>query len=125
LASEPTAAALRPRRQWLLIGIPVLLLFGRGVRAIVELSLAETPPDRIGVVIGLALLSMAVAVALLLGGRWGWVLAIGILGWDLAAELALWWFGSPDYIAMALLALCAFLLTTPEMRAAFTGPSRR
>ena len=125
MASEPAPTTLRPRQRWLLIGPPVVLLFGRGVRALVELALAETPPDRILLVIGLAVLSMVAAVLLLIGGRWGWLLAVGIIGWGLAAELAQWWLGSPDYLAMALLTLCAILVTSPEMRAAHVGPPRR
>jgi hypothetical protein len=122
LASEPAATTLRPRQRWLLVGIPVVLLFGRGVKALVELALADTLPDRVGIVIFLAVLSMVAAVALVVVGRWGWVLAVAILGWGLVGELGLWWFGSPDYIALFLLTICAFLLTTPEMRAEYLGP---
>ena len=42
--------------------------------------------------IRLAVLSMVAAVALVVVGRWGWVLAIAILGWDLVGELVLWWY---------------------------------
>ena len=125
MAPEPATTTLRPRQRWLLIGPPVVLLFGRGVRALVELALADTPPERVGIVVGLAILSMLAAVLLLSGGRWGWLLAVGIIGWGLAAELAQWWFGSPDYIAMSLLTLCAILVTSPDMRAAHVGPPRR
>ena len=125
MASEPAPATLGQRQRWLLIVPPVVLLFGRGVRALVELALADTPPDRVLLVIGLALLSMLAAVLLLSGGRWGWLLAVGIIGWALAAELVQWWFGSPDYVAMALLTLCAILVTSPDMRATHVGPSRR
>ncbi len=68
--------------------------------------------------IAFAALSIFAAFALLVGGRIGWLLAIGVLGWDLAVSIFLWWIGTPQYVAMALLAVCAFLLTTPEMRAA-------
>jgi hypothetical protein len=125
VAPEPAPATLRPRQRWLLIGPPVVLLFGRGVRALVELALADTAQDRVLLVIGLALLSMLAAVLLLSGGRWGWLLAVGIIGGALAAELAQWWFGSPDYVAMALLTLCAILVTSPDMRAEHIGRSRR
>jgi len=101
-----------------------VLLLVKGVRTLVELGLTDTPPDRVGFVAGLAILSIVAALTLLAGGRWGWLLAVGVLGWELAAELGLWWLGSPDYVALALLALCAILLTTPEMRAAHTGQSR-
>jgi hypothetical protein len=101
-----------------------VLLFAKGVRTLVELGLADTPPDRVGFVAGLAILSIVAALTLLAGGRWGWLLAVGVLGWELAAELGLWWLGAPDYVALALLALCAILLTTPEMRAAHTSQSR-
>jgi hypothetical protein len=113
------------RHRWLLIGPPVLLLLGKGVNTLVQLALTDAPPDRVLIVIGFAALSIVAALLLLAGGRVGWLLAMGVLGWDLAVSLALWWFGTPDYLAMAVLALCAFLVTTPEMRAAHAGPSRR
>lgn len=125
MASELTATPPRTRQRWLLIGPPVVLLFGKGVKSLVQIAMADTRPDFLGVMIFLAVLSMVAAVALVAVGRWGWVLAIAILGWDLVGELGLWWFGSPDYLAMSLLAICAFLLTTPEMRAAYMGPRRR
>jgi hypothetical protein len=113
----------RPRRRWLLIGPPVVILVAKGVNTLVKLALTDTPPDRIGLVIAFAALSIVAAFALLVGGRIGWLLAIAVLGWDLAASIFLWWIGTPQYVAMALLAVCAFLLTTPEMRAAHTGKS--
>ena len=125
MASEISAPSPRTRQRWLLIGLPVVLLFGKGVKSLIQIAMADTRPDFLGVMIFLAVLSMVAAVALVAVGRWGWVLAIAILGWDLIGELGLWWFGSPDYLAMSLLAICAFLLTTPEMRAAYMGPSRR
>jgi hypothetical protein len=125
LASELTATPPRSRQRWLLIGPPVVLLFGKGVKSLVQIALSDTRPDFLGVLITLPVLSMVAAVALVVVGRWGWVLAIAILGWDLVGELVLWWYGSPDYVAMSLLAICAIILTTPEMRAAYMGPSRR
>jgi hypothetical protein len=116
--AEPT---IRPRRRWLLIGPPVLILVVKGLNTLVQLGLTDTPPDRVGLVIAFAALSIIAAFALLVGGRIGWLLAIGVLGWDLAASIFLWWIGTPQYVAMALLAVCAFLLTTREMRAAHTG----
>ena len=125
MADATAAPAPRSRRRWLLIGPPVLILLAKGVNTLVQLGLTDTPPDRIGLVIGFAALSIVAAFALLVGGRIGWLLAIGVLGWDLAASIFLWWIGAPQFVAMALLAVCAFLLTTPEMRAAHTrSPGR-
>ncbi len=101
----------------------MVILVLKGVNTLVQLGLTDTPPDRIGLVIGFAALSIFAAFALLIGGRIGWLLAIGVLGWDLAASIFLWWIGTPQYVAMALLAVCAILLTTPEMRAAHTSKS--
>ncbi len=114
----------RSRKRWLLIGVPVVLLLAKGVNTLVQLGLTDTPPDRVGLVIGFAALSILAAVLLLAGGRVGWLLAMGVLGWDLAAGIYLWWIGSPQYVALTLLALCAILITTPEMRAAHTGERR-
>jgi hypothetical protein len=119
--AEPT---LRPRRRWLLIGPPVLILLVKGANTLVQLGIGEFTPERFWLVVGFAMLSIVAALLLLAGGRIGWLLAVGVLGWDLAVALALWWIGSPDYVAMALLSVCAILITTPEMRAAHTGRPR-
>jgi hypothetical protein len=120
--SDATAAPTpRARHRWLLIGLPVVLLLGKGVNTLVQLGLTDATPERFWLVVGFAALSIVAALLLLAGGRVGWLLAMGVLGWDLAVSLGLWWFGTPDYVAMALLALCAFLITTPEMRAAHAG----
>ena len=121
MAHATAEATPRPRRRWLLIGPSVLILLVSGVTTLVQLGLTDTPPDRIWLVIGFAALSIIAAFALLVGGRIGWLLAIAVLGWDLAASIYLWWIGTPQYVAMALLSVCAILLTTPEMRAANTG----
>lgn len=125
MVSESPATAPRPRLRWLLIGLPVALLFAKGANALVQLALTDTPPDRVVLVIALAALSIIAALALLAGGRFGWLLALVVIGWDLAGELVLWWIGAPDYVAMALLAVCAFLVTSPEMRAAHVSHYRR
>jgi hypothetical protein len=124
LAPEPAARTLRTRRRWLLIGPPVVLLFGRGANTLVQLALGTITPERLVLTIVLAVLSILSALLLVQGGRWGWLLAVGILGANLAGEIGLWWFGQPDYLAMALLALCAFLITMPEMRAAYVDGER-
>jgi len=118
LAPEPIATTPSSRRRWLLIGPPVVLLFGKGLNQLIQLGLTDTPPDRIWLVIALAVLSMVAAVALLSGSGLGWVVAMAVIGADLLGELALWWIGTPHYVAMALLTLCAILVTSPEMRAA-------
>jgi hypothetical protein len=125
LADATTPPTTRPRRRWLLIGPPVVILLAKGANTLVQLALTDTPPDRVGLVIAFAALSIIAAFALLVGGRIGWLLAIGVLGWDLAASIFLWWIGTPQYVAMTLLAVCAFLLTTPEMRAAHTSRPER
>lgn len=119
MASEPAARTVSTRRRWLLIAPPVVLLFGKGANTLVQLALGELHPDRLVLTIALALLSVVAALLLLAGGRWGWLLAVAVIGGDLVGEIALWWFGVPDYVAMALLTLCAFLVTSPEMRRAF------
>jgi hypothetical protein len=96
-----------------------VLLFGKGANTLLQLGLGELHPDRLLLTIAMALLSVVAALLLLAGGRWGWLLAVAVIGGDLVGEIALWWFGVPDYVAMALLTLCAFLVTSPEMRRAF------
>ncbi len=103
MASEPAATTLRPRQRWLLIGIPVVLLFGRGVNALVELAMADTLPDRVGDRDLPRGPEHRRRGRIGRGRTLGWVLAVAILGWGLVGELGLWWFGSPDYVALALL----------------------
>jgi hypothetical protein len=125
LASELAATTLRSRQRWLLIGIPVLLLAGRGASALVRLATGDVQPDRLLLYIGLSVLSIVAAVALLAGRRFGWLLAMGFIGADLAGEIVLWLWGTPDYVAMALLALCAALITSSDMRATYVDGTRR
>lgn len=124
MAHVTAASTPQSRRRWLLIAPPVVLLLGKGANTLAQLALTDTPPDRVVLLIGFAALSIVAALLLLAGGRIGWLLAMGVLGWDLAVSLALWWFGSPDYVAMALLSVCAILITTPDMRAAHAGSPR-
>ena len=102
----------------------MVLLLLKGANTLVQIGIGEITPERFWLVVGFAVLSILAALLLLAGGRLGWLLAMGVLGWDLALALAFWWLGTPDYVAMALLSLCAILITTPEMRAAHTGPPR-
>jgi hypothetical protein len=125
MASEPVAMTRRSRQRWLLIGIPVLLLAGRGANALVQLVRGDVQPDRLVLYIGLSVLSIVAALALLAGRRFGWLLAMGFIGADLAGEILLWYWGTPDYTAMALLALCAALITSSEMRATYVDGTRR
>jgi hypothetical protein len=117
LASEPIATQ-RSRQHWLLIGIPVVLLLFKGANTLYQLATGGIVPERFWLVAAFAVLSIVAALLLFIGGRLGWLLALGVIGWDLALALALWWIGSPNYVAMALLTLCAILVTSPEMRAA-------
>jgi hypothetical protein len=122
LASEPaTMPPPRPRQRLLLVGLPVALLFAKGAVSLIQLITADQLPDRIVITAAMAVLSILAALLLLAGGRIGWLLAVLLVGGDLAGELVLWWFGVPDYRSMALLALCAVLLTTRDMRAAHVG----
>ena len=117
--------SLRSRQRWLLIGLPVLLLAGRGANALAQLVMGDVHPDRLLLFIGLAVLSIVAALALLAGRRFGWLLAMGFIGVDLAGEIVLWFLGTPDYVAMALLALCAALITSSDMRATYVDGTRR
>lgn len=119
MAPEPAARTRRTRRRWLLVAPPVVLLFGKGANTLAQLALGEMQPERLVLTVTLAALSIVAALLLLAGGRLGWLLAVAVIGGDLAGEIALWWVGLPDYTAMALLTLCAFLVTSPEMRREF------
>ena len=125
MASELAATTLRSRQRWLLIGLPVLLLAGRGANALVQLVRGDVQPDRLLLYIGLSVLSIVAALALIAGRRFGWLLAMGFIGADLAGEILLWLWGTPDYVAMALLALCAALITSSDMRATYVAETRR
>lgn len=113
------------RRLWLL-GPPVLLLTLKGVGAIATAVGPMATAGRAGAVIELTLGAMAIiaALALIAGRRIGWILALSIVGWDLAALIVLWWVGSPNFLSMALVALSAALITSPDMRTLFAAADR-
>jgi len=126
MTAAPTPAT--PSRRtggWLLIGLPVLLLLVNGIATLIEVramsgaTIGEVVPITFGA------LSIMAALALLARRRLGWLLAVSIVGWHLAATLALWWVGTPDYLPMALVALSAVLVTSPDMRRAYTGERTR
>ena len=107
------------RRRWLTIALPVALLAATGVASLWPLTLpgVRLSLDLVTAPVVLGSLSLLAGVALLVGHRIGWLLALSIVGWELAASLVLWWSGQPQPLGMALTALSAALLTSPEMRA--------
>ena len=58
---SPLPRRSRSRQRWLLIGIPVVLLFGRGVKSLVQLATGRYASGSLGVMICLAVLSMVAA----------------------------------------------------------------
>jgi uncharacterized membrane protein len=122
LAPPPVPATLR---HWWLIGVPAVLLFAKSGAAIGALAdpLGALARGESVVELILAGLALVAALALLLRRRIGWLLALSIVGWDLAAELALWWGGSPNYLSMALVAIVAALITSPDMTRLFAARS--
>ena len=111
--------ATRHAGVWLLITPPVLLLLINGAVTLVEVIDAQGSLGRDAVIpVAFGGLSILAAVALLARRRLGWLLAVSIIGWHLAGTLALWWLGRPDYLTMALVALSAVLVTSPDMRRA-------
>ncbi|MEO8510717.1 MAG: hypothetical protein ABI534_05690 [Chloroflexota bacterium] len=115
------ATTLRRPRPWLLIGPPVVLLLIKGAAVVAQLAVSGERLDRgeLVVQVVLAALSFLAAVALVAGRRFGWLLAVWIVGWDLAASLVLWWIGTPSYLELALLTVSAALITSTEMRRTF------
>lgn len=113
------------RRRWLTIGLPVvLLLIKAGNYAVAVIgSRPHAIEDFVTTAAILGTLSLLAAFALLAGHRIGWILALSFIGWDLGVLLVLWWIGQPDYLAMALAALAAALLTSPEMRSLHDAPA--
>ena len=124
--NNDVARRATPTRRWLAIALPVALLV---VMSASELARATANwagwGDVSGVVpLVLGSLSLAAAIALLARHRIGWLIALSILGWDLAGSLALWWIGHPNFLGMAALAVAALLITSSEMRVVF-GEVRR
>lgn len=110
---------------WLLIGLPVLLLLVNGIATLLEVRAMPGVSIREVVPITFGALSIVAALALLGRRRLGWLLAVSIVGWHLAATLALWWVGTPEYLPMALVALSAILVTSPDMRRAYGAERTR
>ena len=67
----------------------------RGANALVQLVSGDVQPDRSLLYIGLSVLSIVAALALLAGRRFGWLLAMGFIGADLAGEILLWYWARP------------------------------
>lgn len=116
-----------PKRRWLVVLIPVLLLLLKGSTELVRVSEIWSGWTDIPSVVALVLgvLSLSAAGALLARRRFGWLVALSILGWDLAGSLALWWSGHPNFIGMTALTVAAFLITSSEMRAMFNDEGGR
>ena len=122
MTAAPTVATPpRGGAGWLLIGLPVLLLLVNGIATLIEVRALPAATIREVVPITFGALSIVAAVALLARRRLGWLLAVSIVGWHLAATLALWWVGTPEYLPMALVALSAILVTSPDMRRAYAA----
>jgi hypothetical protein len=124
-ANESIRASGR-RRLWLL-GLPVVLLVSKAAAVLARVvapnpTLTETEAI---VEVALAIMAIVAAVSLLAGRRLGWILALSIVGWDLAASLVLWWVEAPNYLSMGLLALVAFLITSPDVRALYRSQPDR
>jgi hypothetical protein len=111
---------------WLLIAPPVVLLLAGGLATIIEVRETSSAPVAEAVIqLVFGSLSVLAAFALLARRRLGWLLAVSIVGWHLAATLVLWWTGTPNYLSMALVALAAILVTSPDMRRAYASHGAR
>ena len=87
--------SLRSRQRWLLIGLPVLLLFGRGVTSLVAARHGrDVHPDRAAAVHRPGGPEHGRRARTPRGsGASGWAACHGIIGVDLAGEIVLWWSG--------------------------------
>ena len=119
-APEPMRVRNRPQLALLL---PVLvLLLATGGEFVYETWLAWDTGRPWAVILPLAVLGALTFLAVLamaLGSRIGWIVAVTTTGWGLTFVLIGWYFGGERYILMGLLALLAFLLHTTEMRTAY------
>ena len=96
-------------------GHPVELSFQipRPAAGTLELYIAQA----IG--LGLIVASVAFAVGLYTGRRWGWVGAIVTSGVSLAVSIAAWWYHDPTYAAMLLNVVAVFYLNQRDVRTFF------
>jgi hypothetical protein len=119
-APEPMSVRVRPQLALLL---PVLvLLLATGAEFVYETWLAWDTGRPWAVILPLAVLGALTFLAVLamaMGRRIGWIVAVTTTGWGLTFVLIGWYFGGERYILMGLLALLAFLLHTTEMRTAY------
>lgn len=117
----------RSKRRWLVVLVPALLLLLKGSTELGRVAEIWSGWTDIPSVLALTLgvLSLSAVVALLARRRLGWLVALSVLGWDLAGSLALWWAGHPNFIGMTALTLAAFLITSSDMRAMYDYEPRR
>jgi hypothetical protein len=67
--------------------------------------------------LAMAVVTVAGAVGLLMLKRWGWILAMVIIGVGLVGDLLRVWYGNPTYLNMLLHVVAAFYLNGRSVRA--------
>jgi hypothetical protein len=79
--------------------------------------IASNPEITRGADFVLATATVIGVLGLLLYQRWGWVLTMVLVGFELALGLARVWVGLPDYLTLAILVITTFYLNQRSVRA--------
>jgi hypothetical protein len=127
MATQPVARGGRPFGIWVICALLVLnalslmgALAGRFPEQWDWLVTAGPLDDRSRLLVALGIvMAIAAAIGLWLLYRWGWVLAMLLIGGILLANLLLWWEGHPNYFRMAMGVIGAFYLNSTGVRQLF------
>jgi hypothetical protein len=109
-----------------LAGVAALELSGRSVPFVTGVvpTLLESSEGRAALVV-IAITLVLSAAGMVTGRRWGWALAMVLVGLSLCAALAAWWGGHFRAVTMAIGIAAAFYLNQTAVREYFDRGPRR
>jgi hypothetical protein len=121
----------RPLGIWIIVATQMLLagslLAGAATNIDIASGASDRPlePETRVVYVGWAIITLVFAFWLWRLKRRGWVLTMLITGLALAANLAIWWSGDPNFLRMGLQAVTAFYLNSAPVRDLFLVDGHR
>jgi hypothetical protein len=115
----------RPLGIWIIVAVQVLLAVSLLAGVVTNSDVLSSAPDQAltpearAVYLAWAIMTLVFAFWLWRLKRRGWVLTMVLTGLSLAANLADWWSGDPNFVRMAFPALTAFYLNSAPVRDLF------
>jgi hypothetical protein len=121
----------RPLGIWIIVAMQVLLAGSLLIVAATDTDVGSTTsgvplePEARALYAAWAVMAMVFAFWLWRLKRRGWVLTMMLTGISLAANLAIWWSGDPNFVRMGLQAVTAFYLNSAPVRDLFLVDGHR